>query len=382
MNLNSNVSKVFAFLVNDVSYFISHRLPIAIRLLDEGFSVHIVSPDVCPELLKDKGFIYHEIDISRKGKNPFSELKSIFKIIFLFKKIKPDIVHLVTIKPYLYGGIAARIVGVPAVVSAVAGLGTLFIDNRFKYKFLRALLFPFYKLAFGHNNQTIIFQNADDRDLLLSWLGRDKNTELIRGSGVDLGLYRAEPERDNKKPIVIMASRLLKDKGVVEFVEAARIVRSNNISAEFWLVGSIDYGNSNAISKKQLDSWEKSGLVKLLGYRNDIYDLFCMGNIIVLPSYREGLPRVLIEAAACARAVVTTDVPGCRDAINPGETGLLVPARKSRELADALKLLIKNEVLRKKMGLEGRKLAEEAFSIEIVVDKHMNIYNKLLGGVV
>lgn len=373
------MKKIFAFVVNNPAYFISHRLAIGLSLLEQGHEVYVIGPSDCPQGLQEQGFIFQSVSMSRKGKNPFAELNTIFELYKLFKRIKPDVVHLVTIKPYLYGGIAARLAGVPAVVSAVAGLGTLFIENTFKYRFLRAALYPAYRFAFGHKNQTLIFQNDDDRSLLLNWLKiSNEKTVLIRGSGVSLQDYPVVPEQANHEPIVALASRLLKDKGVVEFVEACKILQQRGVKARYWLIGSPDAGNSNTVSQAELDAWRSEGLVECLGYRQDIAELFAQANIVTLPSYREGLPRVLVEAAACARAVVTTDVPGCRDAITANETGLLVPVRDSESLADALQRLIEDGDLRGRMGQAGRQLAEDAFAIQKIVEQHMDVYQRLM----
>jgi len=370
--------KKILFIVNDPSYFISHRMPIGVTLLRKGFSVHVASPGQCPSVLLDNGFIYHRLKMSRKGSNPIAETMSIWELVRLFKQIKPDLVHLVTIKPYLYGGIAARISGVPSVVSAVAGLGLVFSQNTVKSKFLRIILYQFYNLAFGHKNQTTIFQNPNDRDLLVKWgiLSKDK-TVVIRGAGVDLAQYPFCDEPSGV-PVITFAGRLLRDKGVEEFVEASRLLRARGVKVFFWLIGEPDSGNSNSVTTKQLDEWQKLDLIKYFSYRSDIASLFSQSNMISLPSYYgEGLPKVLVEAAACGRAVITTDHPGCRDAIGPNVTGVLVPIRNVIALADAIEDLINNPEKRKQLGQAGRVLAEKEFSIEKIIDEHMKIYNEL-----
>lgn len=373
------MKKIFVFVVNNPAYFISHRLAIGLSLLERGHEVYVIGPGECPDGLQEYGFKFYSVEMSRKGKNPFAELNTIWQLYRLFKSIRPDVIHLVTIKPYLYGGIAARFARVPAVVSAVAGMGTLFIEKTLKYRLLKALLYPLYKLAFGHNNQILIFQNIDDRLLLLDWLKiNPSKAVLIRGSGVSLKDYPVLPEQTDNAPVVALASRLLKDKGVLEFVDACKILQQRGIAARYWLIGSADLGNSNTVSQSQIDTWQSEGLIECLGYRKDIAELFVQANIVVLPSYREGLPRVLVEAAACARAVVTTDVPGCRDAITVNETGLLVPVRDSKSLADALQRLIEDAGLRGRMGQAGRQLAEDAFAIEKIVEQHLDVYQELI----
>ncbi|MHB0852824.1 glycosyltransferase family 4 protein [Stutzerimonas nitrititolerans] len=368
-----------AFVVNNSEYFVSHRIAIGLRLLALGYEVHVVAPGSCPKELAQQGFIYHTVSMSRKGKSPLGELVTIYAIYCVFRKIKPAIVHLVTIKPYLYGGIAARLAGVRAVVSAVAGLGILFSQKRYKFLILRAMLWPMYRIAFGHPLQMVIFQNHDDKKLLKKFASlSEEKTIVIRGAGVQLAQYPYLPEPQGRA-VVSFASRLLKDKGVVEFVEASRILRQRGVAASFWLIGMPDTGNANTVTQAQLESWEREGLVKCLGYRKDIAYLFSQSHIVTLPSfYGEGLPKVLIEAAACGRAVVTTDHPGCRDAIEAHVTGLLVPIKDSTALADAIEWLIANVENRKQFGEAGRRLAENVFDIEKVVDAHINIYKKLL----
>ena len=367
------------FVVNKASYFISHRLPIGIALVEKGFEVHVVAPDDCSSELVKAGFIYHQVAMSRKGKNPWNELIVIWSLVKLFKKIKPNLVHLVSIKSYLYGGIAARIAGISSVVSAVAGLGILFSQNSLKNKLLRRTLLPIFNCAFKHKNQVVIFQNSNDRDLLvnLGALDKDKAT-LVRGAGVSLEQYPFYDEPIGI-PVVSFAARLLFDKGVSEFIEAAKILKNRGVEVEFRLIGDSDFGNKNSVPLAKIREWKGDGLVKCYGYRSDIAPLFSQSNIIAFPSYYgEGLPKVLIEAAACGRAVITTDHPGCRDAIDPYETGLLVPIKDATALADSIKYLIDNPDERKAMGNKGRILAEKEFRIEKIVDEHIHIYRNLL----
>lgn len=370
--------KKLAFVVNNPNYFVSHRMPIGIELISRGFEVHIIAPGDCPDILKNHNFIFHSVELSRKGLNPIHELISIVSLSKLFLLIKPDLVHLVTIKPYLYGGIAARIAGVPAVVSAVAGLGTIFIDSSYKYKFLRLLLWFFYRLAFRHNNQKIIFQNSFDQLTLSKWIKIPyKKTALIKGSGIDLEKFNVKTEKIDT-PVVSMVTRLLKDKGVLEFINAARILHSQNILVRMCLVGNLDKGNKTSISQSELDEWVNQGLIEWWGFREDIENVYAESNIACLPSYREGLPKSLIEAAACGRPIITTDVPGCRDVIKPGISGILVPIKDEVALAGAIQELVENPIKRRSMGAAGRKLAENEFGIQDIINAHLEIYNELL----
>lgn len=373
-------TKKILFVVNAPEFFISHRLPLAMAAKKAGYLVAVATasgPEV--EKIQALGFEHHVISFARSGQNPFKELKTLYQLVKLFRHIKPDLVHLITIKPVLYGGIAARLASVGAVVSAVSGLGTVFLATTTAAKVRRWLVIRLYASAFKQRKLAVIFQNPDDRDALTSvgTVQRPK-TRMIRGSGVSLDdyVFTSEPEGT---PSVVMVARLLRDKGVFEFIEAARLLRERNVDVQMRLVGSVDPGNPSSVTDQDLERLSNEGLVQLLGFRKDIANQYAGANIACLPSYREGLPKSLIEAAACGRAVVTTDVPGCRDAITPDVTGLLVPVKNASSLADALQKLIVNSELRHRMGAAGRALAEDAFTIEKVVVQHMDIYQELLG---
>ncbi|MGF2684935.1 glycosyltransferase family 4 protein [Marinobacter sp. DUT-3] len=375
------ISKVILFVVNSPEFFLSHRLPVALAAKEAGYEVHVASAfgDSVKEIRK-KGFFYHSINFARSGQNPLVELGTLVKLVRLLKKIKPDLVHLITIKPVLYGGIAARFAGVSGVISAVSGLGTVFLTDSVFAKFRRWLIAKLYSTAFKQKCLRVIFQNPDDRDTLISLGALEvEKTRLIRGSGVSLADYRYVPEPEVSKPVVVMAARLLRDKGVVEFVEAARILRDRGVKAQMRLIGSIDSGNLTSVSKYILGEWEKEGVVEFMGFRSDIAEQYACAHIVCLPSYREGLPKSLVEAAACGRAVVTTNVPGCRDAITPNETGFLVPVRNPVALAGAIQKLVENPELRREMGEAGRVLAEKEFSIEKIVAQHLEIYDEVSG---
>ena len=374
--------KKILFVINDADFFISHRLSIAKFLIQDGYEVHLATSGEKLPIYNEIGLSFHKLEVTRKGMSPIHELLLIRQLYKLFTQLQPDLVHLVTIKPYLYGGIVARLAKVPAVVSAISGLGFDFMSSEIKAKSLRALLYPFYKLAFKHKNQLTIFQNEDDAGFLVNWgvksgVINSSKVRLIRGSGVDLNVYQdsAEPEG---KVIVTFVARLLIDKGIREFIDASRILHNNGTKTIFWIVGDIDEGNHKSITREEIASWKELPNVKFFGFREDIADLYSKSNIACLPSYREGLPKSLVEAAACGRAIVTSDVPGCRDAIEPNKTGLVVPINNAEALADAIEYLIDNPDVRKKMGAAGRALAEKDFAIEKIVAEHMKIYRKLL----
>lgn len=369
-------------LVNDLSYFLSHRLPVAQAATAAGYEVSVGYGElgaVAPEVLAQIGFPTHFVPMQRGGTNPLQELRSLYSIWRLYRSLRPDVVHLVTIKPYLYGGLVARLARIQGAVSAVAGLGSVFIRMDWRSRLFRALLYSINRLAFGHPNQSVIVQNRDDASVLVNWGVLDpQKIKLLRGSGVDLTAF-TQLDEPGGVPTVCFAARLLRDKGVYDFVAAARLLRERGVEARFWLAGDTDTKNPTGLTESELQSLRDEGVVEVLGYQKDIPSLYAQSHIICLPSfYGEGIPKALIEAAAASRAVVTTDHPGCREAVIPNESGLLVPVKAPEKLADALQWLIENPVERVAMGKAGRKLAEKEFAIEKIVQGHLEIYQELL----
>jgi len=354
---------------------------IAEASLENGFDVIIgygELGDIDPAYLEDKGFKTFFVPMDRGGTNLIEEFKTLYFLWKLIRKVQPDILHLVTIKPYLYGGIIARLLHVPCVVSAVAGLGSLFVQDKIWAKLLRHILYPIYKFSFNHPNQRVIVQNQEDARSLLNWeVLNFKKICLVRGSGVNLKNFTRFDE-PKSVPTVCFAARLLRDKGVYEFVSAARQIKNKGLKARFILAGEIDLKNPSGLNFEEVKKLKEEGLVEILDYQKDIPSLYADSHIICLPSYREGLPKSLAEAAAASRPIVTTDVPGCRDTIIPNKSGLLVPVKNSKKLANALQWLIENQEERIKMGRIGRELAEKEFSIEKIVLEHLNIYQLLL----
>lgn len=364
------------YIVNEPWFFLSHRLPIALAAQQQGHSIHVATRtgETVQDIL-EYGFVHHELKLSRNSSNIFGELDSLLKIYSLINEVNPDVLHLVTIKPVLYGGIASRFTPVKKVVAAVSGLGTLFLAQGLKAKVRRQVGVVLYRLALQSDKTTVIIQNPDDRQLLIKLKAcKAKQTVLIPGSGVDLSIFDVFPENLEDIPVVTFAARLLFDKGIVEFIRAIELLNEQGVKADYQVVGDIDLGNITSVTMSDIAKWEKIPNLSVLGYQKNICDVLTASNLVVLPSYREGLPKVLIEAAACGRAIVTTDVPGCRDAIKENETGLLVPIKDADRLAEAIKTLIEDSNLRIKMGRAGRRLAEKEFSIEKVVHQHLSIY--------
>lgn len=364
--------------VNIDWFFISHRLPVAEAALREGHEVHIATSFISgAETLRAMGFILHPMVIDRSSSNPFAMFFLFVSLVRLFWKLRPDVLHLITIKPVLVGGVAARLSPVRGVLFAISGLGHIFVANGLFSTLRRQLVGMWYRVALGVRNKAIIFQNPDDKASIISLGGvRPEQTVLIPGSGVQLSDFDPTPLADGEAT-VIMVARLLRTKGVREFVEAARILQRRGIPARFCMAGDVDFGNPASVSRAELEIWKSEGYVDFLGERSDIPQLLARSLLVVLPSYREGFPKVLIEAAAAGRAIVTTDVPGCRDAIEPGTTGLLVPVRDSKSLADAISDLLEDHDRLEAMGRAGRARAERFFSIENIVQEHLKIYRAL-----
>jgi glycosyltransferase involved in cell wall biosynthesis len=364
------------FVVNDAAFFVSHRLHLAIAARRAGYDVHVAVPrDDAATAIGEAGLALHDVPLTRAEISPFGELRSIVSLVRLYRRIRPDIVHHVTQKPVVYGSLAARMARVPAVVNALAGLGYVFMARGHAASAVRRLVRGLYRVVFRRDNVILIVQNADDRDLFIR-LGivPASRIALIRGSGVDVTTFVPAPAAGGT-PIVLFAARMLRDKGVVEFVEAARIVKGRSYPARFVLVGGIDE-NPSAIRQEQLEDWQREGVVEWWGHRTDMPDVLTAAEIVCLPSYREGLPKVLLEAMACARPIVTTDVPGCREVVVPGETGLLVPVRDAAALARGIMTLLDDEALRRAFGRNARERAVAEFGTEMIATQTLQVYDR------
>jgi glycosyltransferase involved in cell wall biosynthesis len=376
-------TKRIIFIVNVDWFFISHRLPIALKALNDGYEVFIACKLTKhkAELLA-KGFNVIDVSFNRSSGKLLSEIDTMKEVKNILDDIKPDIVHAVTIKPVLYTGLAMKVIShsIPF-VAAISGLGYVFTANTLRAKITRLIVSVLYKVALSHKYKTIIFQNTSD-ETILTKVANLKATDktLIKGSGADLSVYNYFPENTTVAVKVVMACRLLKEKGVYQYIDAAKIVKKQHPDTEFLLVGTPDLENPNTIKKIEIDSWVQQNLITYLGHRSDIPSVFSSSNIVCLPSfYGEGVPKVLIEAAACGRAIVTTENPGCRDAVIDGVTGLIVPIRDAKALANAIQKLISEPELRLSMGNKARAFAETEFDVNNVVNKHLDIYTNLIG---
>jgi glycosyltransferase involved in cell wall biosynthesis len=367
------------FVDNDVNSFHSYRIEMARATRDSGFDVHVACPPgKAVAILKKEGFTFHPIPMTRSGLMPWKELGTIGTLYRLYRQVRPDLVHHLRLKPVLYGGLAAYAARVPAVVGLLTGLGYVFTAETGKARLIRKAVVASCKIAFRRSNQRVIFQNPDDRFVFVeNQILPAHKTVLIKGSGVDVKTWVPTPEPPGP-PVVILAARMLRDKGIVEFVDAARSLRATGVSARFVLVGETDPGNPTAISVDQLRRWADAGDVEWWGKRDDMQQVLAQSHVVCLPSLREGVPKVLIEAAACGRPIVATDAPGCREIVRHGDNGLLVPVKNSAALADALRVLVQNPDVRLTMGRKGREIVVAEFSSERVIKETLNVYRELL----
>jgi glycosyltransferase involved in cell wall biosynthesis len=361
------------FFANTDWYLFNFRSELAMALCARGDEIVLLSPqNEYAHKLQEMGFHWMEFPMSRSGMNPFSELGVIYRLYRFYRKEKPALVHHFTVKCVLYGSLAAHLSGIKAIVNSVTGLGFIFTGNNFIRKLLRFVVSPVYRMVL--RGTSIIFQNPTDRDLFLSMqLVSPESAKLIPGSGVDIDLFHPSKEPLGE-PVVLFSGRLLRDKGIFEFVEAARIIRDRNIPARFVLVGDRYDGNPTSISAHQLQTWQEDGVIEYWGWNDQMYKVYPQVNIVCLPSYREGLSKTLIEACASGRAIVTTDVPGCRDVVQHGENGLLVSSKNAIALANAIQELIFSPDIRRQMAIAGRKIAEQKFSSKKIIQETLEVY--------
>jgi glycosyltransferase involved in cell wall biosynthesis len=317
-------------------------------------------------------------NISRSGLNPFRELVSVFQLIKVFRSFRPDVIHLIALKPIVLGSLASIFYPKAKVVNAPVGMGYLFASNDVRARLARPLVKLVLKSTLGRKRSMTIIENSDDRrSLVEGGFLHSNQIVLIRGTGVNLEVFRPTTEPDGPK-IVVLIARMLRDKGVFEFVESARIIKRTNSTTSFWLIGDADPGNPASLTTQQLQEWNDEGIVKWLGYRTDVADLLTQVHIVCLPSYREGFGKVFVEAGAALRAVVATDVPGCREAVEHQVNGLLVEPKNSEALAAALIEVLENDQLRLRLAKEGRRRAEFEFSSETVNAQTLAVYQQVL----
>lgn len=372
------MKKLF-IIVNVDWFFLSHRKDIALAAQQIGWDVTIVTADTGK--LKDIegiGLKAINLPMSRSGMNIWEELSTLNFLWNLYRREKPNVVHHVGMKAILWGTMAAKLAKVNGVVNAVSGLGGFFAEDN---KSLLAKVIPTV-LRFSHNqnNLLVIFQNHEDEAMYVRKnIIKTRQSRFIKGSGVNLSEFCYTPEETSNKVKVILTARMIVEKGIFLLVEAAeKLRRGYENKTEFWLVGGLD-DHPGAITKDQLYAMCDGHYIKWLGYRTDIKELLQQSHIVAFPSYyMEGLPKSLIEATAIGRPIITTQSIGCRDTVDDGRNGFLIPTKDAEALAKKLQLLIDNADLRQKMGRASRAKAEKEFSLDVVIEKHLKIYNELL----
>ena len=368
------------FLINSSVFFNSHFIVLAESLLSQGHSVTISAGDgLKKEEFEAKGFQYIQVNLSRKGRNVFSEITSFYSIYHAIKEVKPDLLHMFTIKPILYGCFVNKLfskVRAPRTIASITGLGSASLGTTRLAKISWFFIQKIYKFVLSLPTTRVIFENYDDKRVFVDTkIVPEIRTFIVNGAGVNTSIFHPPSLRCNKVMKVVLVARLLKDKGVREFIEAGKFFKRNNIKIQLFLVGSVDDGNISSMSQEDIDSAHRKGYIDYLGQRDDIANIYKNANVACLPSYREGLPKSLIEAAACGLAIVTTDVPGCRQMIFDGENGVLVKPRSASSLIEGLLTLEKKPNTVINMGIKSREIAIRLFDHSVIIDSFLHIYN-------
>lgn len=376
------LGKKICIVMNVDWYFLSQWLPVALAARDAGAIVTIAALDTGGgDEIRRAGLEYVPLDLDRSSLNPLLEARLFAQLCALYRRIQPDLIHHMTLKPIILGSVAARTVAARArVVNALTGMGYLFSGDK-EQSAISGLVYKALCVTVRHLTDVLMVQNRDDYTLFeRRGILASTDIVLIKGAGVDMRAFPRMVEETAYPLLVVFVGRILWDKGVGEFVDAARIVRERQGQrVRFVLVGPIDSGNRAAIPRRIVEQWVHDGAVEWWGYRKDIREVLSKASIVVLPSYREGLPTVLLEAGACGRPVVATDVPGCREVVEDGKTGLLVPKGSVGELANAIERLVEDPALRTKLASVARCRVEQEFRVEVVVEKHLAMYRRLLG---
>ena len=369
------------FVLNDAPFFLSHRVSLAHALCAHGIRVTLVAP-AHPEAqakLAALGIHFCPWSVSRRGTNPFGEVASLASLTTTLRSLRPDLIHNVTQKPVLYGSCAARVAGIKRVVNAISGLGYAFTEGTGGGGKLGTMMLAMHRICHSASGTRTVFQNPDDKSTFVSRrIVPETQARLILGSGVNPDLHRPAHTLASN-PRIILPARMLADKGVGEAIAAVRHLKAHGHAVEMQLAGGIDAGNPAAIPVQRIRDWSTEGYCTWLGHVTDMLPCFQQARICCLPSYREGLPKALIEAASCGLPIITCDVPGCREIVRHGDNGLLVPPRDPQALAAALKTLLDDYDLCVRMGRRGRERVIAEFSLDLVVRQHLEIYRELLG---
>lgn len=371
------------YLVTEDWYFCSHRLALGRAAAASGYDVTVATRvRRHGDEIRDAGMRVVDLPWRRRSTNIWHELRAVATLHKLYRTLRPDLVHHVALKPVLYGSLVARLAGTHRVINAVAGFGYSFVGAGARAAIARRVLMASFERTSNRPGSRVLVQNPDDgRVLKEKNLVRSDHIVVIPGSGVDVDRYTPAPEGEPVgTPRVTMVTRMLWSKGVGEFVEAARRLRDRGVAFEAVLVGDPDPDNPQSIPERTLRAWHDEGAVAWWGYEDDIPSVWARSNVAVLPSHREGLPKTLLEAAACGRPLVATDVPGCREVVSHGRTGLLVPVKDPASLARAIETLVSDAGMRKALGRAARADAVERFSESIVIERVLALYRSMLEG--
>lgn len=344
------------------------------RLLSDGYHISVVAPnDKFSGKLKDMGCDVIDLPISAKGVNPFDDIKLVTLLYRYYRKLNPDFIIHYTIKPNIYGSLAAKIAGIPS-LAITTGLGYTFVNNNFIAKIARLL----YKMAFRYPKE-VWFLNEDDRQAFLEYsLVSGSKAKLLHGEGVNVSHFSPISVSSNNNRITfLIIARMLWDKGIGEYIEAARVIKSKYPKTHFQLLGACDVPNPSLISREQISVWESEGIVEYLGTTDDVRTVIANVDCVVLPSYREGIPRTMLEAAAMAKPLIVSDAPGCKDVVIHGKTGFLCKVKNSDSLAAAMELIVNQSTQeRVDMGMAGRNLVLHKFDERVVIEKYIDMLSK------
>jgi glycosyltransferase involved in cell wall biosynthesis len=370
------MAKILLF-ANTDWYLYNFRLVLIKQLQNRGHEIVLLSPPGnFHERLKESGFQWIPFPLSRQGTNPFNEVATVWQLILLYQKVQPNIVHHFTIKPVIYGSMAAHILRIPGIINSITGLGHLFIDRSVSTRVLRWLSKRLYR--FSLRRTQVIFENPEDcNSFIQNKFVSPEQTHLILGTGVNVNKFQPT-QKTNDIPVILFAGRFLATKGLIEYMDAIGILKKKGLKARFAIAGTTDPGNPAAIPQKQLDSWREADLAEWWGWQDDMPSTLAKAEIFCLPSYREGIPNSLMEACASELPVVTTDVPGCRDVVQHGVNGLLVPPRDAQALAEALETLLTSTSLRSTMGKAGRQIMVDQFSLSHIISQNLEVYDQVI----
>ena len=352
-------------------------MALALAARDAGYDVHVATPDgAAVTRIRDADLQWHRVRFGPMRRKPWSDLQSLIDAMRLYREIRPQLVHHVSFKPILYGTIAARLSRADGVVNAMTGMGDVFAGRRLADRCWRAIIVLLFKTFVRHPAMFVIAQNREDLELMVEGgLVRREQTVLIRGSGVDPEHFAPQPRSAGGPPVVAFASRITQTKGIAEFAAAALKLQADGVQARFVVAGPRDDVSGHSIASSTFDAWLSEGVFDYLGDLDDVREVYGLADIVCLPSWGgEGVPKALIEAAACELPVVTTDVPGCRDIVRDGVNGFIVPPRTVEPLAGAIRKLIADPDLRVRMGKRGRQIVIEEFSLQHVIDATLALY--------